>query len=160
MIEFQYRRELGRKDPRIRSIAGFISLLGGSDEGDLNTSWYLLRSCWISSFSCKIMVIDGGALCCEHTKMRANSIALLITLWAYLQLSTKLFIYYVEWLLQIKYLLLSFWSWYVLLNASSKAFLSYWNDEAKGNFEPNWLGPYVVIEATRSGAYRLSSMDG
>jgi len=34
------------------------------------------------------------------------------------------------------------------------------NDEIKDNFEPNWLGPYVVIDATRSGAYRLSSMYG
>ena len=34
------------------------------------------------------------------------------------------------------------------------------NDETKGKFEPNWLGPYVVIDATRLGAYRLSFMDG
>jgi len=34
------------------------------------------------------------------------------------------------------------------------------NDEAKGKFEPNWLGPYVVIEAIGLGAYRISSMDG
>lgn len=32
------------------------------------------------------------------------------------------------------------------------------NDEAKGKFEPNWIGPFVVIEAT--GSYKLSSMDG
>ena len=34
------------------------------------------------------------------------------------------------------------------------------NKEIKGKFEPNWSGPYVVIDATGSGAYRLSSMDG
>lgn len=30
----------------------------------------------------------------------------------------------------------------------------------KGNFEPNWLGPFVIIKDTRSGAYKLPSMDG
>ena len=34
------------------------------------------------------------------------------------------------------------------------------NDEVKGKFEPNWLGPFVVVEAIGSGAYKISSMDG
>lgn len=34
------------------------------------------------------------------------------------------------------------------------------NYEVKGKFELNWLGPFFVVEATRSGAYKLSSMDG
>ena len=34
------------------------------------------------------------------------------------------------------------------------------NDEIKRKFEPNWLGPFVVVEATRSRDYKLSSMDG
>jgi len=34
------------------------------------------------------------------------------------------------------------------------------NDEEKGKFEPNWLGPFVVVKVTGSRAYRLSSMDG
>lgn len=33
------------------------------------------------------------------------------------------------------------------------------NDEIKGKFEPNWLGPYVVVDAIGSEAYKLSSMD-
>ena len=33
------------------------------------------------------------------------------------------------------------------------------NDEAKGKFEPNWLGPYVIVDVIGLGAYRLSSMD-
>jgi len=34
------------------------------------------------------------------------------------------------------------------------------NNETKGKFEPNWLGPYVVVDATRSEAYKLSTLDG
>ena len=34
------------------------------------------------------------------------------------------------------------------------------NDEVKGKFKPNWLGPFVVVEAIGSGAYKISSMDG
>ena len=34
------------------------------------------------------------------------------------------------------------------------------NDEVKGRFEPNWLGPFVAIEEIGSWAYNLSSMDG
>lgn len=34
------------------------------------------------------------------------------------------------------------------------------NDEIKYKFETNWLGPYVVVEAKGSQAYKLSSMDG
>lgn len=34
------------------------------------------------------------------------------------------------------------------------------NDEVNGKFEPNWLGPYVVVEETGSRAYNLSYMDG
>jgi len=34
------------------------------------------------------------------------------------------------------------------------------NDEVKEKFEPNWLGPFVVVEATGLGAYKLLSMDG
>lgn len=34
------------------------------------------------------------------------------------------------------------------------------NYEIKGKFEPNWLGPYVVVDTIRFGAYMLSSMDG
>jgi len=34
------------------------------------------------------------------------------------------------------------------------------NDETKWKFEPNWLGPYVVIDSTGSSAYRLSTLDG
>eukprot|EP01018_Ginkgo_biloba_P023093 Gb_02961 [translate_table: standard] len=32
--------------------------------------------------------------------------------------------------------------------------------EKKGKFEPNWLGPYVVIAKYRSGAYKLATQDG
>lgn len=34
------------------------------------------------------------------------------------------------------------------------------NEKAKGKFEPNWLGPYVVADEIGSGAYRLSTLDG
>ena len=34
------------------------------------------------------------------------------------------------------------------------------NEEAKGKFEPNWLGPYVVVDAIGSRAYMLSTLDG
>lgn len=34
------------------------------------------------------------------------------------------------------------------------------NDEVRGKFEPNWLGPFVLVDATGSGVYMLSSMDG
>jgi len=34
------------------------------------------------------------------------------------------------------------------------------NEEAKGKFGPNWLGPYVVVDATGLGAYRLLDLDG
>lgn len=34
------------------------------------------------------------------------------------------------------------------------------NDKIKGKFEPNWLGPYVVVDAIGSEAYKLSFMDG
>lgn len=34
------------------------------------------------------------------------------------------------------------------------------NYEVKGKFEPNWLGPYVVVGAIGSREYKLSSMDG
>ncbi|GLJ16331.1 hypothetical protein SUGI_0276020 [Cryptomeria japonica] len=32
--------------------------------------------------------------------------------------------------------------------------------EKKGKFEPNWLGPYIIIVAYRSGAYQLSTIEG
>lgn len=34
------------------------------------------------------------------------------------------------------------------------------NDEVKGKFEANWLGPFVCVEDIGSGAYRLSSIYG
>lgn len=34
------------------------------------------------------------------------------------------------------------------------------NDEVKGKFELNWLGPYVVIEKIGIWACKLSAMDG
>jgi len=34
------------------------------------------------------------------------------------------------------------------------------NDEVKGKFEPNWLGPFIVVEKIGKGAYKISSMDG
>jgi len=33
-------------------------------------------------------------------------------------------------------------------------------DELKGNFEPNWVGPYIIIEVYGKGSYRLSTLDG
>jgi len=33
-------------------------------------------------------------------------------------------------------------------------------DELKGKFEPNWVGPYMIIEVFGKGAYRLSTLDG
>ena len=32
--------------------------------------------------------------------------------------------------------------------------------EKKGKFEPNWLGPYVIISAYGSGAYQLTNSEG
>lgn len=32
--------------------------------------------------------------------------------------------------------------------------------EKKGKFEPNWLGPYIIVVAYGSGAYRLSTLEG
>lgn len=32
--------------------------------------------------------------------------------------------------------------------------------EKKGKFEPNWLGPFVVVAAYGSGAYQLSTLEG
>lgn len=32
--------------------------------------------------------------------------------------------------------------------------------EKKGKFEPNWLGPYVIISAYGSGAYQLTTSEG
>lgn len=34
------------------------------------------------------------------------------------------------------------------------------NDEAKGKFGTNWLGPFIVMEKIGLGAYKQSSMDG
>lgn len=34
------------------------------------------------------------------------------------------------------------------------------NDEVKGKFEPNWLGPYVIVHNTKLGAYKISIMYG
>ena len=34
------------------------------------------------------------------------------------------------------------------------------SDEAKGKFEPNWIGPFIFIDAIGSRAYKLLSMDG
>jgi len=34
------------------------------------------------------------------------------------------------------------------------------NEESKGKFKPNWLGPYVVVDAIGLGAYKLSTLDG
>ena len=33
-------------------------------------------------------------------------------------------------------------------------------DELKGKFEPNWVGPYIIMEAHGRGSYRLSTLDG
>ena len=33
-------------------------------------------------------------------------------------------------------------------------------DELKGKFEPNWVGPYIILEAQGKGSYRLSTLDG
>lgn len=32
--------------------------------------------------------------------------------------------------------------------------------EKKGKFEPNWLGPYVIIAKYGSGAYQLATPEG
>jgi len=32
--------------------------------------------------------------------------------------------------------------------------------EKKGKFEPNWLGPYVIIVAYGSGLYQLVTFEG
>jgi len=34
------------------------------------------------------------------------------------------------------------------------------NDEVKGKFEPNWFGPFVIVEVIGSRAFKVSSMDG
>ena len=34
------------------------------------------------------------------------------------------------------------------------------NRDQKGKFEPNWLGPYIIIAAFGSGAYLLSTTEG
>ena len=34
------------------------------------------------------------------------------------------------------------------------------NRDQKGKFEPNWLGPYIIIAAFGSGAYLLSTVEG
>jgi len=33
-------------------------------------------------------------------------------------------------------------------------------DDLKGKFEPNWVGPYIILEAHGKGSYRLSTLDG
>jgi len=33
-------------------------------------------------------------------------------------------------------------------------------DELKGKFEPNWVSPYIILEAQGRGSYRLSTLDG
>jgi len=33
-------------------------------------------------------------------------------------------------------------------------------DELKGKFEPNWVGPYIIIEVFDRGAHKLSTLDG
>jgi len=33
-------------------------------------------------------------------------------------------------------------------------------DELQGKFEPNWVGPYIIIEVFGRGAYKLSTLDG
>lgn len=40
-----------------------------------------------------------------------------------------------------------------ILNTTTK-------DKIQGNFEPNWVGPYIIIEVFGRGAYRLSTLDG
>lgn len=32
--------------------------------------------------------------------------------------------------------------------------------EKKGKFEPNWLGPFVIVATYGSGAYKLSTLEG
>lgn len=32
--------------------------------------------------------------------------------------------------------------------------------EKKGKFEPNWLGPYVIISVYGSGVYQLTTSEG
>lgn len=34
------------------------------------------------------------------------------------------------------------------------------NREQKGNFEPNWLGPYVITATFGTGAYQLATPEG
>jgi len=33
-------------------------------------------------------------------------------------------------------------------------------DELKGKFEPNWVGPYIIMELHGRGSYKLSTLDG
>jgi len=33
-------------------------------------------------------------------------------------------------------------------------------DDLKGKFEPNWVGPYIITEVHGRGSYRLSTLDG
>lgn len=32
--------------------------------------------------------------------------------------------------------------------------------EKKEKFEPNWLGPFIIVAAYRSNAYKLSTLEG
>jgi len=32
--------------------------------------------------------------------------------------------------------------------------------ELKGKFEPNWVGPYIIMKVHGRGSYRLSTLDG
>ncbi|GLJ48089.1 hypothetical protein SUGI_1015320 [Cryptomeria japonica] len=32
--------------------------------------------------------------------------------------------------------------------------------EKKGKFEPNWLGPYIILSVCGSGAYQLTTSEG
>ena len=34
-----------------------------------------------------------------------------------------------------------------------------WNRDQKGKFEPNWLGPYIIIATFGSSAYLLSTIE-
>ena len=40
--------------------------------------------------------------------------------------------------------------------AYTKAF----ENEKKGKFEPNWIGPYIFIANYGKGAYKLSTIEG
>ena len=32
--------------------------------------------------------------------------------------------------------------------------------ELKGKFEPNWVGPYIIMKVHARGSYRFSTLDG